>query len=78
MTPCHWSMKNMVKIHEVHFELLIPRIRQTWPPLTSTCIPKKMLKLGSNEEGDFAAKEFCCKKNIEMFEKHWNGSIILN
>ena len=88
--PCHKSMKTMVKLNELSFELL------PHPPYSPDLAPndyllfadlKKMLqekRFGSNEEviteaeAYFESKdESFCKKGIEMLEKRWNEFITL-
>ena len=87
---CHKSMKTMVKLNELCFELL-PN-----PPYSPDLVPsdywlfvdlKKMLqgkRFGSNEdvlpknEAYFESKdESFYKKGIEKLEKRWNGCITL-
>ena len=88
--PCHKSMKTMVKLNELSFELL------PHPPSSPDIAPsdywlfadlKKMLqgkRCGSNEEviaeteAYFESKnDTFYKKGIEKLEKRWNACITL-
>ena len=87
---CHKSIATIVKLHELHFELL------PHAPYSSDPVPsdywlftdfKRMLqgkRFGSNEEvileteTYFEAKDKSFyKKGIELLEKRWNQSITL-
>ena len=87
---CHKSITTMVKIHELHFELL------SQPPYSPDLAASnywlfadinRMLKgkrFGPNEEvisekvAYFEAKDkLFYKKGIELLEKHWTQSITL-
>ena len=88
--PCHKSMKMVLKLNELSFELL------PHPPYSPCLVPndyrlfadlKKMLQekgFGSNEEviaeteAYFESKdESFYKKGIEKLEKRWNECITL-
>ena len=88
--PCHKSIATMVKLHELHFELLLHTSYS--PDLAPSddlqfANLKRILKgkrFGSTEEVISETEEYFeakdksfYKKGIELLEKRWNQGIFL-